>query len=99
MNGQNRTGEGWNFLRWTLGAGLAAFALLGLLILVGLVAVAVQPPEWIQFALGVTLAVGSALFAGLVAQALRSEDRMENGSPHLAGQQSGDDRERKRRTA
>ncbi|MDQ3767529.1 MAG: hypothetical protein M3346_09315 [Actinomycetota bacterium] len=99
MSGRDGTGEGFDFLRWTFGAGLAAIALLGLLILVGLIAVVVQPPEWMQFALGVMLAVGSASFAGLVAQALRPKDRVEGGSPYLAREQSGDDRQRKRRTA
>jgi hypothetical protein len=99
VSGRDGTGEGRDFFRWTVGGGLAAVALLGLLILVGLIAVAAQPPEWIQFALGVMLAVGSASFAGLVAQALRPEDRMKDGSPYLGRDQSGDDRQPKRRTA
>ncbi|MDQ3784944.1 MAG: hypothetical protein M3360_08730 [Actinomycetota bacterium] len=99
MSDRGGTGEGRDFLRWTLGAGLAAIALLGVMILVGLIAVAAQPPEWMQFVLGVVLAVGAASFAGLIAQALRPEDRTEDSSLYLAGEQSGDDRQRGRRTA
>lgn len=98
VSGRDGMGEG-DFLRWTVGAGLAAVALLGLLIFVGLIAMAAQPPEWMQFALGVVLAVGSASFAGLVAQALRPEDRIEDGSSYLGQDQSGDDHQHKRRTA
>ncbi|MDQ3751804.1 MAG: hypothetical protein M3333_02800 [Actinomycetota bacterium] len=99
MSGRDRTSEGRDLFRWTLGAGLASIALLGLLILVGLVAVAAQPPEWLQFGLGVLLAVGSATFAGLVAHALRPEGPAKESSVYSARDQSADDRERRRRTA
>ena len=99
MSSHDRRGEGRNLFRWTVGAGLASMALLGLLILVGLVAVAAQPPEWLQFGLGVLLAVGSATFAGLVAHALRPEGEAKGSSLYATGDQSADDRERRRRTA
>ncbi len=99
MSGRDRTGEGRDLLRWTVGAGLASIALLGGLILIGLIAVAAQPPEWLQFGLGALLAIGSAAFAGLVAQALRPEGRVKSRSPYSAGDQAGDDHQRKRRTA
>lgn len=57
-----------------LSPGAAALSVLGLLILAGLLAVVVQAPGWIQFALGALMAAGSATFAGLAARALRPSD-------------------------
>lgn len=57
-------------LSWTLGCLLSAAALVGLVILVLLVALALQPPRWLQVTAGVLLAGGGALFAWLVAAAL-----------------------------
>ena len=91
--------EGRNLIRWTVGAGVAAVALLGMLILVGLIAIAAQPPEWLQFGLGALLAAGSAAFAGLVAEALRPRDQSEGRSVRSTRDHSDDDRQRKRQTA
>jgi protein-S-isoprenylcysteine O-methyltransferase Ste14 len=57
-------------VRWTLGCLIAAAAMVGLLILVLLVAIAFEPPQWIQVMLGAFLALGGALLAWLVAAAL-----------------------------
>jgi protein-S-isoprenylcysteine O-methyltransferase Ste14 len=67
-------------LSWTLGCLLSAAALIGLVILVLLVALALQPPRWVQVAVGVLLAAGGALFAWLVASALG-----RTGRPRLRG--------------
>lgn len=98
MSRQHRAGEGRIFSRWTFGAGRGAIALLTLLILAGLIAVAARPPEWAQFVLGALLAIGSALWAGLAAQALRPEDRFAEGS-YMGAEPSGDERQQERRTA
>ncbi len=57
-------------VRWTLGCLIAFVALTGSLILVLLIAIALQPPAWVQVVLGVGLASGGALLAWLVAAAL-----------------------------
>jgi phosphate/sulfate permease len=57
-------------LRWTLGCLVGAAALTGSLILALLVALALQPPTWIQVVVGVALAAGGAVLAWLVASAL-----------------------------
>ena len=69
-------------VRWTLGCFVAMAALTGTLILFFLVAIALEPPTWVQVVLGVLLAAGGAALAWLVAAALgqrsgrpRPEDR------------------------
>ena len=57
-------------LRWTVGCLLGALSTVGVLILVALVAIALEPPTWVQVVLGVGLAVGGAVFAWLIASAL-----------------------------
>lgn len=57
-------------VRWGLGCLVAAAAVVGGLILTLLVAIALQPPAWIQVVLGIGLAVGGAILAWLVASAL-----------------------------
>ena len=62
--------------RWTVGCLVGAAAVVGTLMLVLLVALALQPPEWVQVAAGLLLAGGGALLAWMVAAALgRSRDR------------------------
>ena len=60
--------------QWFVGAGVAAIALLGLLILVAAILIALQPPSWAQVAIGIGLTLGAAAFAWLIASALRSSD-------------------------
>ncbi len=62
-------------VRWVAAGVVAAAALLGLLILVAIVAYALQPPGWLQMVLGVAMAAGAAVFAWLLAAALRKDDR------------------------
>jgi hypothetical protein len=57
-------------LRWTVGCLVGAAAVVGALILVLLVTLALQPPEWLQVAVGVGLVAGGAALAWLVASAL-----------------------------
>ncbi|MBA2427769.1 MAG: hypothetical protein H0V60_11900 [Actinobacteria bacterium] len=68
-------------MRWVVGAAVAAVALLGLLIIVALVAVALQPPDWAQTLLGAVMAFGAASFAWLVASALDSSRKEHASSP------------------
>jgi hypothetical protein len=57
-------------VRWTVGCLLATLSTIGVLILVALVAIALEPPTWVQVLLGASLAVGGAVFAWLIASAL-----------------------------
>lgn len=62
-------------LRWTVGCLVAALATVGLFILVLLVAIALEPPTWMQVVLGVGLVIGGAIFAWLIASALGERHR------------------------
>ena len=84
-------------LTWAVAAAVAGAALLGLSILVSLVVIALQPPGWVQTALGAALAFGTALFAWLIATALRSRDLEQ--APHLVATSLVGRQTRKRRTA
>lgn len=57
-------------ISWGVGCLVASLSTVGLLILVALVAIALEPPTWVQVVLGVALAVGGAVFAWLIASAL-----------------------------
>jgi phosphate/sulfate permease len=73
-------------VRWTLGCLVAAAAVAGLGILVLLVAIALQPPPWVQVLIGVALAGGGAFLAWLVASALgQSRARRDRERNHLRG--------------
>lgn len=78
MNDGKRTGGTRAQPPRALSPGAAALSVLGLLILAGLLAVVVQAPGWIQFALGALMAAGSATFAGLTARALSPQDRRDS---------------------
>lgn len=54
---------------------MSAIAASGFLLLVLLFAFLLQPPAWVQVSLGVGLVVGSAVFAWLLAKALRGAAR------------------------
>jgi hypothetical protein len=57
-------------VRWTVGCLVAAAATVGVLILVLLVTLALQPPAWVQVLVGLGLTGGGGLLAWLVASAL-----------------------------
>jgi hypothetical protein len=61
-------------VRWAAAGIVAAAALLGLVVLVAYIVYVLEPPGWLQTVLGVGLAVGAAVFAWLLAAALRKED-------------------------
>ena len=52
-----------------VGCAVGAAATIGVVILVFLVALALQPPVWVQIVIGVALAVGATVFTWLVASA------------------------------
>jgi protein-S-isoprenylcysteine O-methyltransferase Ste14 len=56
-------------IQWGVGCLVGAVALVGVVLLSALIAFYLQPPAWIQVALGVILALGGALLAWLVATA------------------------------
>ena len=56
--------------RWTVGALIGGVAMLGMLILLLLIALALQPPTWVQIVLGIALVAGGAALTWLVATAL-----------------------------
>jgi hypothetical protein len=69
--GESRPGEPLSTeLRWTVGCLIASMSMVGILILVGLVAIALSPPTWVQVVLGAGLVIGGAVFAWLIATAL-----------------------------
>ena len=72
--------EGWDATSWLVGCALGAVATTGIVILVFLVALVVQPPTWVQVALGGGLALGGAVFAWLIASAWRTRNQTERES-------------------
>ncbi len=67
-------------MRYTLGCLVGAAAMIGTLILAALVAIALQPPTWVQVLLGIGLAVGGGALTWLVVTALGStRTRNEKG--------------------
>jgi hypothetical protein len=57
-------------VRWGLGCFLGAIAMIGTVILVGIIVFALNPPGWVQVVLGVGLILIGAAIAWLVAAAL-----------------------------
>lgn len=57
---------------WGMAVLVASAALIGLVILVLLVALALQPPAWAQILVGVLIVVGAVSFAWLLQAAWRS---------------------------
>ena len=66
-------------VRFGLGCLVATAAIAGSLILVFLVAFALQPPAWVQVLLGVALIGGGAVLGLLVANALGSSIQARSG--------------------
>ena len=74
--------------RWAVAFAVGGAATIGVVILVFLVALALQPPAWVQVVVGVVLAVGAAIFTWLVASAWKPADRSDSqgsGSPSEKG--------------
>ena len=67
--------QGWDASSWLVGCAVGAAAMTGIVIFVFLLALALQPPAWVQILIGVSLALGGAVFAWLIASAWRSRDR------------------------
>ena len=61
--------------RWVVAFLIAGAALMGLLILVAILAFALNPPAWVQIVLGLVLAAGAVGLAWLVFKALNSPRR------------------------
>ena len=57
-------------VRWTVGILIGLAATTGMLIFVLLVAIALEPPAWLQVVLGVALVAGGGILTWLVATAL-----------------------------
>jgi len=68
-----------DLMRWFVAFAVGGAATIGIVILVFLVALALQPPVWVQIVLGSVLAVGAAIFTWLVAKAWQPGDRNEPG--------------------
>lgn len=71
----NNNSQGWDASSWLVGCAVGGAAMTGIVIFVFLVALALQPPIWVQILIGVSLALGGAVFAWLIASAWRSRDR------------------------
>lgn len=59
-------------LRWGLGCLIGMASMVGLLILALLVAIALQPPTWLQVIIGLVLVIAGAALGWLVVSALDS---------------------------
>ena len=62
-------------VRWTIGAVVGLTAMVGLMILVVLVSLALEPPAWLQIVMGVGLVGIAAVLAWLVAAGLDQRDK------------------------
>ena len=81
MDTRSKDGSGaepqTDVIRWGVGCAVGAAAMIGVAILVFLVALALQPPTWVQVVLGIVLAIGATVLAWLVARAWTPSDRKE----------------------
>ncbi|MDQ3987514.1 MAG: hypothetical protein M3280_13580 [Actinomycetota bacterium] len=57
-------------MRWGVGCLVAGVALLGVVLLVGVISFYVQPPTWVQILVGAVVALGAVVLAWLVAAAV-----------------------------
>lgn len=75
MPSQNRNGPMRPEVRWTIGIVVGLTAMVGLMILVVLVSLALEPAAWVQILMGVVLVAVACVLAWLVASALGERDR------------------------
>lgn len=64
-----------------VGCAVGGAATIGIVILVFLIALALQPPAWVQIVVGIGLALGATLFTWLVARAWAPSNRTEQAEP------------------
>ena len=86
--GPGEGSQGPELTKWMVGCAVAGAATIGVGILVFLVALALQPPVWVQVVLGAGLALGAAIFTWLVASAWRPSDGRDAsvaGKAHQTG--------------
>ena len=62
-------------VRWGVGCLVAAAAMVGLLALVLIVALVLQPPAWVQVVMGLGMVAGAVVLAWVVAAALGRRGR------------------------
>jgi phosphate/sulfate permease len=70
--------------RWAISIAVGVLSMIGMLILVALVSLALEPPTWVQILLGIGLVLGGVLMTFLVATALSSHDQ----APEKSGPRS-----------
>jgi threonine/homoserine/homoserine lactone efflux protein len=75
MGRDNRDGHMRPEMRWVIGVVVGLTAMVGLMILVVLVSLALEPPAWLQMVIGVVLVGFACLLTWLVASALGQRDR------------------------
>ncbi|MFN2593830.1 MAG: hypothetical protein ABR579_02945 [Actinomycetota bacterium] len=63
--------------RWAISIAVGVLSLVGMLILVVLVSLALEPPTWVQILLGIGLVAGSLFMTFLVSTALSRDERTE----------------------
>jgi membrane protein implicated in regulation of membrane protease activity len=77
MPTEDRDGSMRPEMRWTIGILVGLSAMVGLMILVVLVSLALEPPPWLQILMGVVLVAVGCILAWLVAAALGERDRRQ----------------------
>lgn len=82
--------------RWGVGILVGVAAMVGMLILVLLIAIALQPPAWVQVALGVGLVAGGGFLTWLVAAALGRSREQPMGPRPLGEDRRGTGGDRRR---
>jgi hypothetical protein len=68
--------------KWVIGAAVACVALMGLIALMAAMVFVFEPPSWAGVVIGVSLVVGAAAFAWLVASAVESGRRHASTARH-----------------
>lgn len=77
-------------MRWTVSLLVGLASMVGLLILVVLVSLALEPPTWLQVVLGVALVVGGGAMGWVVYLALGSTDSRESSGPRSVDREVSD---------